>query len=81
MQPVFNKRYYTPQFSPRATISVRRFAWALGVPMTKTVDHIIKLLPTLVNPSSVCQSCKDPSSCAICVFCPKDKGAENLAAR
>lgn len=63
-----NKRYYTPQFSPMATISVRRLAWSLEKSMPKAVDHIIQLLPSIVDPAKVCLSCQDRSKCASCVW-------------
>ena len=62
------KRFYTPQFSESATISVCRLAWALNVPMTKAVDHIVQLLPSLIDPSKVCLSCQDKSKCSLCAF-------------
>ena len=68
MQPTKNKRYYTPQFSAFATVSVRRLAWALGKPMPAAVDHMVQLLPSLVDPSKVCLSCQDRSRCSSCVF-------------
>ena len=68
MQPKKNKRFYSPQFSALAVVSVRRLAWSIGRPMSKTVDHIIKLLPSLVDPSKVCLSCQDSSKCSCCVF-------------
>ena len=59
---------YTPQFSPTATVTVRRLAWALGVSMPKAVDKIIKELPSLFSPSSVCPLCKDSTKCKLCGF-------------
>jgi len=68
MQPLTSKRYYTPQFTPLAAISVRRLAWSLGLSMPATVDIMVKLMPHVVNPSKVCLSCKDKSKCASCAF-------------
>jgi hypothetical protein len=67
MQPT-NKRFYSPPFSEMATVSVRRLAWCLGVPMTATVDHIIQFLPSVVDPSKVCLSCQDNTRCKCCIF-------------
>jgi hypothetical protein len=61
-------RMYTPQFSNMASISIRRFAWATNKKMTKSVDLIIKLLPTIINPSKVCLSCQDKEKCNACIF-------------
>ena len=62
------KRYYSPQFSALAAVSVRRFAWALGLSMPKAVDLMSKLLPTFVDKAKVCQSCKDNTKCQGCTF-------------
>ena len=59
---------YSPQFSDSASITIRRFAWALGIPMTAAVDRIIKLLPTMYDPGSVCLRCKDQTKCNLCGF-------------
>ena len=67
MQPN-NKRYYSPQFSALAAISVRRLAWSLNKSMPAAVDYIIRLLPPIVDPSKVCLACQDRSKCACCVF-------------
>ena len=68
MNSTNQKRYYSPQFSQLAAVSVRRLAWALGKPMPKAVDHMVRLLPSIVDPSKVCLSCKDTSRCAFCAF-------------
>ena len=64
----YERRYYTPQFSPLASVSVRRLAWAINKPMTETMDVIIKLIPSIVDPSKVCLSCKDSTKCQGCSF-------------
>ena len=46
-----NKRFYTPQFSETASVSVRRFAWFLNKPMTQAVEKIILLLPFILDSS------------------------------
>jgi hypothetical protein len=40
-----SKRYYSPQFSKTASVSVRRFVWFINKPMTQAVEKIILLLP------------------------------------
>jgi hypothetical protein len=62
------RRYYSPQFSAMAAVSVRRLAWALGVSMPKAVDQIISLLPSLFSPSVICPQCKDRTKCKLCGF-------------
>ena len=79
MQPINQKRYYTPQFSALATISVRRLAWALGKPMPAAVDHMVSLLPSLLDSSKVCLSCQDRSRCSSCVFVSHSANPEALA--
>jgi len=64
-----SKRYYTPQFSAMASVSVRRLAWALGLSMPKTVDYIIKGLSSALVSSAVCGECKDKTKCDLCCFC------------
>jgi hypothetical protein len=61
---------YCPNLSRAASGSVRRLAWALGKPMTRTLEAIIKALPLLVEPSRVCAKCKDSKLCKQCVFGP-----------
>jgi len=61
-------RYYTPQFSETASVSVRRFAWFLNKPMTQAVEKIILLLPFILDASKVCQACKDSRRCNSCAF-------------
>jgi len=63
-----NKRFYSPQFSEMACVSVRRLAWALGVSMPKAVDTIVKELSSAFSSSVVCPKCKDKSKCAVCSF-------------
>jgi len=61
-------RFYTPQFSETASVSVRRFAWFLNKPMTQAVEKIILLLPFIMDSSKVCQACKDSRKCGTCAF-------------
>ena len=80
MQPINQKRYYTPQFSALAAISVRRLAWSLGKSMPAAVDHMVSLLPSLVDSSRVCLSCQDSSRCSSCAFASHSANPETLAA-
>ncbi|MCL2721318.1 MAG: hypothetical protein FWD47_08270 [Treponema sp.] len=63
-----NKRFYTPQFSETASVSVRRFAWFLNKPMTQAVEKIILLLPFILDAAKICQACKDNRRCNSCAF-------------
>ena len=51
MQTTNQKRYYAPRFSATASVSVRRFAWALGVSMPAAVDLMVRLMPSVVDPA------------------------------
>ena len=67
---------YTPQFSARATVSIRRLAWALGTHMTKTVDRVIDMIPDMVDSEMVCNKCRDQVRCRECAFGKKKKARE-----
>jgi hypothetical protein len=74
----YEKRFYTPQFSEMATVTVRRLAWALGIPMTKAVDIIFKELGLIFPSSEICPKCKDNTKCQTCAF-NNQAAAENTA--
>jgi len=63
-----NKKFYSPQFSEMACVSVRRLAWALNVSMPKAVDIIVKELSSAFSSSVVCPQCKDKTKCEVCSF-------------
>jgi hypothetical protein len=65
------KKYYgiySPQFSDMASISVRRFSWAIEKSMPAAVDIMVKLLPSIISSTKVCQLCKDKEKCTACIF-------------
>jgi hypothetical protein len=70
---------YTPQFSDTATIAVRRLAWAFRKSMPKTVDLMVGLMPSVVDTSKVCMSCKDNTKCRLCIFSRKLTQQEQAA--
>jgi hypothetical protein len=72
------KRFYSPQFSETACVSVRRLAWAFGVSMPKAIDIIIGELSSAFSSSVVCPECKDKTKCGLCSF--HQQTAENTAA-
>jgi hypothetical protein len=59
---------YTPQFSPLATVTVRRLAWALQLSMPKALDRVVNALPTVFSPLEICPLCKDNTKCRLCAF-------------
>jgi hypothetical protein len=73
------KLSYTPKFSAKSSASVRRLAGAMGKPMTKVVDRIVRLLPSLVDPGKVCLACQDKTECKTCVFSQQLTAEEKAA--
>ena len=75
------KRYYSPQFSALASISVRRLSWAMGLTMPAAVNIMVKLMPSITDPSKVCQLCKDKTKCQSCIFIckPQEKDQDILS--
>ena len=68
MQPKNQKRFYTPQFSETASVTVRRLTWAMGIPMTKAVELIINELSLIFSSSVICPKCQDSTKCQTCAF-------------
>ena len=62
------RRVYTPQLSPTSSAAIRRLAWAMNKPMTKAVEIMIRLIPSIVDPSKVCLACQDKTVCKTCLF-------------
>ena len=62
------KRFYSPQFSAMASVSVRRLAWALNVFIPAAVDLMVRLMPSIMDPSKVCLACKNSTKCRGCTF-------------
>jgi hypothetical protein len=62
------KRYYSPQFSEKAVVSIRRLAWALGLSMPKTIDILVNEIYLIFSSSVVCPQCKDNTKCETCGF-------------
>ncbi|MBN2569834.1 MAG: hypothetical protein JXB42_10440 [Deltaproteobacteria bacterium] len=59
---------YTPELSLESSRTLRRIAWALGVPMTLAIEEIFAFLPTIVSYDKVCKKCKDKTRCESCAF-------------
>jgi hypothetical protein len=75
----YEERYYSPRFSEMASVTIRRLAWFLGVPMTQAVELFIREIALIFTPSLVCQKCKDSTKCHACGFNQKT-AAEKTAA-
>lgn len=61
---------YCPRISPRSLCRLRRIAWAVNRPMTKTLDRLIDAACRRINAHSVCNACRDPSTCELCALKP-----------
>jgi hypothetical protein len=68
MANILERRVYTPQFSAASSAAVRRLAWAMGRPMTETVEIMVRLFTATVDPSKVCLACQDRTICKSCPF-------------
>jgi len=67
-KPKIKKRFYKPEFSELAAVSVRRLAWAMGASMGQAVDAMVLLLPAYLKQEKICAACKDNSKCISCIF-------------
>ncbi|MDB4444302.1 hypothetical protein N9174_03090 [bacterium] len=64
---------YTPELSQIGSATLRRLAWYMGKPMTKTLEMLIGLTAVKmaeVRPGEVCSKCRDDTICEICPFNP-----------
>ncbi len=59
---------YTPELSQKQSATLRRIAWALGRPMTKTMGLIMDDVVERVEKQRVCAQCRDSSFCKRCLF-------------
>ena len=59
---------YTPQLSAYHSGTLKRIAWALGKPMTRVIDTIFDNVDRFIDPSKICEKCKDKSRCEECYF-------------
>ena len=41
---------YTPELSLESSRTLRRIAWALGVPMTQAIERVFEYMPKLLDP-------------------------------
>ena len=64
---------YTPELSQIGSAILRRLAWYMGKPITKSLGKLIEL-PAMkmaeVRPGEVCKGCRDDSICEVCPFKP-----------
>ena len=61
---------YTPELSYESSCTLRRLAWAMGMPMTKAIEEVFDYLPKIVDKKKVCEGCRDNTKCQECAFKP-----------
>ena len=71
------KRFYSPQFSEMACVTVRRLSWAMGMSMPEAVNVMAKLIPFYVDSKKICLECPDKSKCHACSF-SQEKQSNNF---
>jgi len=59
---------YTPELSLKSSCTLRRFSWALGVPMTQGIEFVFDYLVKVLDSEKVCQACRDRTKCENCGF-------------
>jgi len=59
---------YTPELSGQSSCILRRIAWAIDQPMTKTIEMVFEEFPKYMKREKVCEKCRDRTICAGCVF-------------
>ena len=59
---------YTPELSLESFRTLRRIAWALGVPMTQAIEQVFEYMPKFLDRGKVCDACRDKSKCCECLF-------------
>ncbi|MBL6995791.1 hypothetical protein [Desulfobacula sp.] len=71
---------YTPELDLKGSATLRRLAWYMEKPMTKTLQAIIEGYAKHVEksmPGAVCMACKDKSKCADCAFNSSPQSSRN----
>ena len=62
---------YTPELSQIGSATLRRLAWYMGKPMTKSLEMLIEITAAKMaemRPGEVCTRCKDDGICEVCPF-------------
>ena len=59
---------YTPELSQEGSATLRRLAWSLNKPMTKTLEIVVEEYSKSQKVEQVCLSCRDKTKCDSCVF-------------
>ncbi len=69
---------YTPQLTYEESGTLRRIAWSLNKPMTKTMKWIFTDLVRFIPPEAICEACKDQTKCETCPFNKNGKPSQAL---
>lgn len=59
---------YTPELSIQSSSTLRRIAWGINLPMTKTIELIFEYLPKILDKEKICSGCRDKTKCQDCEF-------------
>ena len=59
---------YTPELSQAESGALRRLAWAVGKPMTKTMGEVLNHTCQKIDATKVCAACKDKTYCKNCFW-------------
>ncbi len=59
---------YTPELSYQSSCTLRRIAWAVGIPMTQAIERVFDHMPAILDKEKVCQGCRDNTRCDDCAF-------------
>ena len=62
---------YTPELTDQGSATLRRMAWFLKEPMTKTLERLVEMTArhtAQISNGAICRVCKDSSKCAACGF-------------
>jgi len=76
MQAEYQRRYYSPKLSYMAAVSVKHLAMVISKSQPKTIDLMVKLLPSIVDPLKICLQCQDKGKCQNCIFSKENKPEE-----
>jgi len=67
---------YTPELNQRYSCTLRRIAWALGVPMTVAIKMVLDHVTMEIESARVCAKCRDKTRCHQCAFYKKNIGGK-----
>ena len=54
---------YSPYLSGKYSSTLRRIAWGLNKPMTRTLQIVIKEYTRSIDKAQICKSCRDKTKC------------------